>query len=94
MSSFIRKLHLYDYKESSSFVTGFSGLFAPYWDDSATGMLIGITGYTTKEREFVIWQSRLSHSYVRHTDIARATLEATCFQTRAMYVDVNLSSKL
>jgi len=48
------------------FVTGFSGLFAPYWDDTATGMLIGITGYTTKHH------------------IARATLEATCFQTKAI----------
>jgi len=48
------------------FVTGFSGLFAPYWDDTATGMLIGITGYTTKHH------------------IARATLEATCYQTRAI----------
>ncbi|KAH9457313.1 hypothetical protein Pst134EA_021196 [Puccinia striiformis f. sp. tritici] len=48
------------------FVTGFSGLFAPYWDDSATGLLIGLTGFTTKAH------------------IARATLEATCFQTKAI----------
>ncbi|KAK4703859.1 glycerol kinase, partial [Phenoliferia sp. Uapishka_3] len=48
------------------FVTGFSGLFAPYWDMRATGMLIGLSGYTTKHH------------------IARATLEATCFQTRAI----------
>ncbi|CAH7676049.1 glycerol kinase [Phakopsora pachyrhizi] len=48
------------------FVTAFSGLFAPYWNDSATGLLIGLTAFTTK-----------SH-------IARATLEATCFQTKAI----------
>ncbi|GAA93942.1 hypothetical protein E5Q_00588 [Mixia osmundae IAM 14324] len=48
------------------FVTGLSGLFAPYWDDTATGMIIGLTGYTTK------------------CHIARATLEATCFQTKAI----------
>ncbi|PLW13533.1 hypothetical protein PCANC_18213 [Puccinia coronata f. sp. avenae] len=48
------------------FVTGFSGLFAPYWDDSATGLMIGLTGFTTKAH------------------IARATLEATCFQTKAI----------
>lgn len=48
------------------FVTAFSGLFAPYWDDSATGTIVGLTGYTTKAH------------------IARATLEATCFQTRAI----------
>ncbi|SCV67325.1 BQ2448_5971 [Microbotryum intermedium] len=48
------------------FVTGFSGLFAPYWDMAATGMLIGLSTYTTKQH------------------ICRATLEATCFQTRAI----------
>ncbi|SGY89646.1 BQ5605_C039g11761 [Microbotryum silenes-dioicae] len=48
------------------FVTGFSGLFAPYWDMAATGMLIGLSTYTTKHH------------------ICRATLEATCFQTRAI----------
>ena len=36
------------------------------WDDSATGTLIGISSYTTREH------------------IARATLEATCFQTKAI----------
>lgn len=48
------------------FVTGFSGLFAPYWDMRATGLLIGLSGHTTKQH------------------ICRATLEATCFQTRAI----------
>lgn len=48
------------------FVTAFSGLFAPYWDDSAAGTIIGLSSYTTKAH------------------IARATLEATCFQTRAI----------
>ncbi|BGP27637.1 glycerol kinase [Rhodotorula toruloides] len=48
------------------FVTGFGGLFAPYWDIRATGMLIGLSTFTTKHH------------------IVRATLEATCFQTRAI----------
>ncbi|BGP20182.1 hypothetical protein JCM10213_000733 [Rhodosporidiobolus nylandii] len=48
------------------FVTGFAGLFAPYWDMRATGMMIGLSTFTTKHH------------------IARATLEATCFQTRAI----------
>lgn len=30
------------------FVTGFSGLFAPYWIDDARGTLFGITAHTTK----------------------------------------------
>ncbi|KAJ3928137.1 MAG: glycerol kinase [Lentinula lateritia] len=56
------------------FVTAFSGLLAPYWDSSATGLLIGITQYTNP-----------SH-------IARATLEATAFQTRAIIESMVLDS--
>lgn len=48
------------------FVTAFNGLFAPYWDGNASGMMIGLSSFTTKQH------------------IARATLEATCFQTRAI----------
>lgn len=48
------------------FVTGFSGLFAPYWIDDARGTIFGITAYTQKGH------------------VARATLEATCFQTKAI----------
>ena len=48
------------------FVTAFSGLLAPYWDQEASGTIIGLTAYTTSAH------------------IARATLEAVCFQTRAV----------
>jgi len=65
-------------KENSTggvyFVTAFSGLLAPYWDPSATGMLIGISSYTNA-----------SH-------IARATLEANAFQTRAVLESMKLDS--
>ncbi|KIK61618.1 hypothetical protein GYMLUDRAFT_224538 [Collybiopsis luxurians FD-317 M1] len=56
------------------FVTAFSGLLAPYWDSSATGVMIGITQYTNP-----------SH-------VARATLEATAFQTRAIIESMVLDS--
>lgn len=49
-----------------TFVTAFSGLFAPYWVDDARGTIFGITSYTQRGH------------------IARATLEATCFQTQAI----------
>lgn len=49
-----------------TFVTAFSGLYAPYWYDDARGTLFGITSYT------------------KQGHIARATLEATCFQTKAI----------
>ena len=48
------------------FVTAFSGLFAPYWIDSAQGTMFGITQHTQRGH------------------IARATLEAVCFQTKAI----------
>ena len=57
------------------FVTGFSGLFAPYWDDSATGTIIGVTQYTTRAH------------------ICRATLEATCFQTKAILDSMQKDAK-
>lgn len=57
------------------FVTAFSGLLAPYWDSSATGLLIGLTSYTTPAH------------------IARATIEANAFQTRAVIDSMKLDSK-
>ncbi|TXT08913.1 hypothetical protein VHUM_03041 [Vanrija humicola] len=48
------------------FVPAFSGLFAPYWDDTAAGTIVGMSAYTNKAH------------------ICRATIEATCFQTRAI----------
>ena len=56
------------------FVTAFSGLLAPYWDPGATGLLIGLTSYTTPAH------------------IARATLEANAFQTRAVIDSMKLDS--
>ncbi|GJE93319.1 hypothetical protein PsYK624_094780 [Phanerochaete sordida] len=56
------------------FVTAFGGLFAPYWDPSATGMIIGMSSYTTP-----------SH-------VARATLEANAFMTRAVAEAMKLDS--
>ncbi|GAB6028413.1 hypothetical protein CHUAL_002573 [Chamberlinius hualienensis] len=46
------------------FVPAFSGLYAPYWEPQARGLIIGLTQF-----------SRKAH-------IARAALEAVCFQTR------------
>lgn len=57
------------------FVTAFSGLLAPYWDSSATGLLIGLTSYTTPAH------------------IARATIEANAFQTRAVIDSMKLDAK-
>ena len=44
------------------FVPAFSGLYAPYWDPTARGLIIGITAYTNRAH------------------LARAALEAVCFQ--------------
>src|SRR6185436_1442303 len=45
-------------------VPAFSGLYAPYWKDSARGVIAGLTRYATRAH------------------IARASLEATAYQTR------------
>ena len=57
------------------FVTAFSGLLAPYWDSDATGLLIGLTSYTTPAH------------------IARATLEANAYQTRAVMKSMMLDAR-
>ncbi|CAH3186733.1 unnamed protein product [Porites evermanni] len=54
------------------FVPAFSGLYAPYWQTDARGVIIGLTQFTNKAH------------------IARATLEATCFQTRELLDAMNM----
>ena len=56
------------------FVPAFSGLYAPYWDPTARGLIIGITAY--------------SHS----GHIARAALEAVCFQVCEILQSMDLDS--
>ncbi|MFZ4542785.1 MAG: glycerol kinase GlpK [Saprospiraceae bacterium] len=48
------------------FVPAFSGLFAPYWDPNARGIIAGLTGFVTKAH------------------IARAALESTAYQSKAI----------
>jgi glycerol kinase len=57
------------------FVPAFSGLFAPYWQSSARGVIVGLTRYANKGH------------------IARATLEATAYQTREVIEAMELDMK-
>ncbi|XP_033758548.1 glycerol kinase-like isoform X1 [Pecten maximus] len=56
------------------FVPAFSGLFCPYWQSDARGVICGLTQFTTK------------------CHIARAALEAVCFQTREILEIMNEES--
>ncbi|XP_062500030.1 glycerol kinase 3-like isoform X2 [Corticium candelabrum] len=56
------------------FVPAFSGLFAPYWQPDARGLIIGLTRFTNKNH------------------IARAALEAVCFQTKEILEAMNNDS--
>jgi len=56
------------------FVPAFSGLYAPYWKDSARGAIVGMTRYVNKGH------------------LARATLEATAYQTREVLDAMNKDS--
>jgi glycerol kinase len=56
------------------FVPAFSGLYAPYWKDSARGVIVGLT------------------RYVNRGHFARATLEATAYQTREVLDAMNADS--
>jgi glycerol kinase len=57
------------------FVPAFSGLFAPYWQSSARGVIVGLTRYANKAH------------------LARATLEATAYQTREVLEAMELDMK-
>ena len=56
------------------FVPAFSGLFAPYWQSNARGIIAGLTRYVNKGH------------------FARATLEATAYQTREVLDAMNADS--
>lgn len=56
------------------FVPAFSGLYAPYWKDSARGAIVGMT------------------RFVNRGHFARATLEATAYQTREVLDAMNADS--
>ncbi|ESO06194.1 hypothetical protein HELRODRAFT_93977 [Helobdella robusta] len=62
------------------FVPAFSGLFFPYWESHARGIICGLSQSTTKAH------------------LARATLEAICFQTvdvlEAIERDMNITLKV
>ncbi|KAM3075277.1 Glycerol kinase [Clarireedia jacksonii] len=64
------------------FVTAFSGLFAPYWIDDARGTLCKTS---PPKLEHLADQNLVGiTAYTQKGHIARATLEATCFQTKAI----------
>jgi glycerol kinase len=58
------------------FVPAFSGLFAPYWDDTARGAILGLT------------------RFVNSSHIARAVLEAVCYQSKDVIEVMRSSAKL
>jgi glycerol kinase len=57
-------------------VPAFSGLYAPYWKDSARGVIAGLTRYATRAH------------------IARASLEATAYQTRDVLTAMEQDSRI
>lgn len=65
------------------FVTAFSGLFAPYWIDDAKGTLCKFHTDTFRDSfANIVTVGITAHTQRGH--IARATLEATCYQTKAI----------
>ncbi len=65
-----------------TFVTAFSGLFAPYWIDDARGTICKSSFSTNYD--FKLTSLVGITAYTQKGHIARATLEATCFQTKAI----------
>ena len=64
------------------FVPAFSGLFAPYWQSDARGIIVGLTGYITKGHiaravlEATAWQTReVVDAMTADSDVALTTLK-------------------
>lgn len=75
------------------FVTAFSGLFAPYWIDDAKGTICKLWNWPTRPQLSCLGLFLIPDiatylvgitQYTQKGHIARATLEATCFQTKAI----------
>jgi glycerol kinase len=68
------------------FVTAFSGLFAPYWIDDAKGTICKLPDHILPF-DGVVVLTPYEVGITQHTQkghIARATMEAACFQTKAI----------
>lgn len=78
------------------FVTAFNGLLAPYWDPGAGGLMIGSSSVTFASIlvfDLSSFAAGLS-PYTTPAHIARATLEANAFQTRAILDAMKLDSNV
>ena len=66
------------------FVPAFSGLFAPYWDMSARGCIVGITRYTRKEH---IVHAALEAICYQTRDVLEAMMEDSKMKINELRVD-------
>lgn len=65
------------------FVTAFSGLFAPYWIDDARGTICSFPLSPFASFHMLILLVGITH-HTQRGHIARATMEAACYQTKAI----------
>lgn len=66
------------------FVTAFSGLYAPYWIDDAKGTMCKAIWVKISFCSVLTSPAVGITQFTQKGHIARATLEATCFQTKAI----------
>ncbi|MFC0581065.1 glycerol kinase GlpK [Micrococcoides hystricis] len=66
------------------FVPAFSGLYAPYWDTNARGLLIGMTGYTTNAH---ILRAALESTAYQSVDVLTALADSTGQDLESIKVD-------
>lgn len=75
------------------FVTAFSGLFAPYWIDDAKGTICKFSHiWERREYPFANYDPVGITQYTQRGHIARATMEAACFQTKAILDAIEVDS--
>ena len=73
------------------FVTAFSGLFAPYWIDDAKGTICKFSFFVLTCALLMTYLGGITH-HTQRGHIARATMEAACFQTKAILDAMEMDS--
>ena len=66
------------------FVPAFAGLGAPYWDPNARGLIIGITGGTTRAH---LVRAALEGICFQTRDVFEAMIKSSCVRVNALRVD-------
>ena len=66
------------------FVPAFNGIFSPYWNPSARGLIIGLTQFTTKEH---LCRAALDATVFQVQEVLKAMESGSRYELSSLLVD-------